>query len=144
MGISYVREYESLIANATWDLTLLLNGDNTVKYKCMFCTKNNVNGMVVRFKTRLVAKGSLQVEGVNFSETFALVAKYNTTRVILILVATMGLEIHQIVVKTVFLNGELDVEIYMKQPEGFVQKCREHLICKLRKLLYGLKQSIRA
>ena len=60
--------------------------------------------------------------GVDFSKTFALLTKFNTIRVILVLAAVMGLEIHQMDVKTVFLNNELDVEIYMEQPEGFVQK----------------------
>ena len=81
------------------------------------------------------------MEGVDFGETFAPVAKFNTIRIILAIAAAMGLEIHQMDVKTAFLNGELDVEIYMEQPEGFVQKGREHLVCKLRKSLYGLKQS---
>jgi hypothetical protein len=100
--------------------------------------------MVVRFKAKFVAKGCSQVEGVDFSKIFAPVAKIITIMVILALAAAMGLEIHQMDVKTAFLNGELDVEIYMEQPEGFVQTNREHFVCKLRKSLYGLKQSGRA
>jgi hypothetical protein len=80
------------------------------------------------------------VEGINFGEIFAAVAKFNTIRVILAIAAAMGLEIHQMDVKTAFLDGELDVEIYMEQPEGFVQKCQEHLVSKLKKSLYRLKQ----
>ena len=75
---------------------------------------------MVRFKARLETKGCSQIEGVDFSETFAPVAKYNTIRVILALAVAMGLEIHQMDVKTTFLNGELDVLIYMEQSEGFV------------------------
>ena len=95
--------------------------------------------MVVCCKVRLVAKGCLQVEGVDFGETFAPVAKFNTIRVILAIEATMGLEIHQMDVKTVFLNDKLDVVIYMEQLEGLVQKGREHFVCKLKKLFYRLK-----
>ena len=138
------EEFESLIANGTWELTPLPKGRKAVKCKWVFKTKKDARGVVVRFKARLVAKGCSQVEGVDFSETFAPVAKFNTIRVILALAAAMGLEIHQMDVKTAFLNGELDVVIYMEQPEGFVQKGREHLVCKLRKTLYGLKQSGRA
>jgi hypothetical protein len=133
------EEYESLIANGTWELTPFPQGRKVVKCKWVFRTKKNAKGMVVRFKARLVAKGCSQVEGVDFSEIFAPVAKFNTIRIILALAAAMGLEIHQMDVKTAFLNGELDVVIYMEQPEGFVQKGREHLVCKLRKSFYGLK-----
>ena len=116
------EEYESLIANGTWELTPLPKGRKAVKCKWVFRTKKDARGVVVRFKARLVAKGCSQVEGVDFSETFAPVAKFNTIRVILALAAAMGLEIHQMDVKTAFLNGELDVEIYMEQPEGLCKK----------------------
>ena len=79
------------------------------------------------------------MEGVDFGETIASVAKF-----ILEIATAIGLEMHQMDFKTAFLNGKLDVVIYMEQPEGFVQKDREHLVCKLEKLLYGLKQSKRA
>jgi len=145
VGVGYARRVRiSYIANGTWELTPLPKGRKAVKCKWVFRTKKDARGVVVRFKARLVAKGCSQVEGVDFSETFAPVAKFNTIRIILALAAAMGLEIHQMDVKTAFLNGELDVVIYMEQPEGFVQKGREHLVCKLRKTLYGLKQSGRA
>ena len=77
--------------------------------------------MVVRFKARLMAKGCSQVEGVDFGEAFTPMAKFNTIRIILALRAAMDLEIHQMDAKTTFFIGELDVEIYMEQPEGFEQ-----------------------
>jgi hypothetical protein len=77
-------------------------------------TRDDANGAVVRFKARLVTKGCSQVKGVDFSETFAHMAKFNTTRVIMAIAAAMGLEIHQMNVNTAFLNGDLNVEIYME------------------------------
>ena len=99
---------------------------------------------MVRYKARLVAKGFSQVHGVDFNETFAPVAKFTTIRCILAIGAVMDLEIHQMDVKTAFLNGELEEDIYMEQPEGFVEQGKEHLVCKLKSSLYGLKQSPRA
>ncbi len=89
-------------------------------------------------------QGVSQVEGVDFNETFAPVAKFTTIRCILAIGAAMDLEIHQMDVKTAFLNGELEEDIYMDQPQGFVQDGKEDLVCKLKKSLYGLKQSPRA
>jgi hypothetical protein len=82
--------------------------------------------------------------GVDFDETFAPVAKFITIWLILAIAAAIDWDIHQMDVKTAFLNGMLEVVIYMDQPEGFVQKDKEHLVCKLIKALYGLKQSPRA
>ena len=118
------EEYKSLIANGTWELIPLPKSHKALKCKWVFRTKKDVKGMVVCFKARLVAKGCSQMEGIDFSKTFAPVAKFNTIRVILALAAAMGLEIHQMVVKTAFLNDKLDVVIYMEQSEGFVKKCQ--------------------
>ena len=82
--------------------------------------KKDASGNVVHFKENLVAKGCLQVEGIDFGETFAPVAKFNTVRIILAIKAAMGLEMYQMDIKTTFLNGEFDVVIYMEQLEGFV------------------------
>ena len=135
------EEYESLITNATWELIQLPNGCKAVKCKWVFRMKKDANGVVVHFKARLVAKGCSQVVGVDSSETFAPMANFNTIWVILAIGAAMGLKMHQMDVKTAFLNGKLNMVMYMEQPEEFMQKGREHLICKLKKSLYGLKQS---
>jgi hypothetical protein len=105
----------------------------------VFRTKHDASGNIIRYKTRLVAKNYSQVTRVDFDETFAPVAKFITIRCILAIAAAMNWEIHQMDVKTAFLNGVLEVVIYMDQPEGFVQKGKEHLVCKLIKALYGLK-----
>lgn len=135
------EEYDSLIANDTWELAALPQDRTSVGCKWVFCTKKDANGEIVRYKARLVAKGYSQVEGMDFHETFAPVAKFSTIRCILALGAAMDLEMHQMDVKTAFLKPFLKEEIYMDQPEGFVQEGHEELKCRLRKTIYGLKQS---
>ena len=84
-------------------------------------------------------KGFAQKEGIDFTEIFSPVVKMSSIRVILGLVTTLDLECEQLDVKIVFLHGELEEEIYMKQPEGFIEKGKEDLVCKLKKSFYGLK-----
>jgi hypothetical protein len=109
----------------------------------VFKIKHWVDGEVEGYKARLVARGFTQTFGVDYNKTFAPIAKFVSIRCILALAAIEDMEIHQIDVKTTFLNGDLEKEIYMEQPEGFTQE-GEHLVCKLHKSLYGLKQSPRA
>ncbi|PKI56092.1 hypothetical protein CRG98_023524 [Punica granatum] len=96
-----------------------------------------------RYKARLVVKGFNQKKGVDFEEIFSPVVKMSSIRVVLALAASLNLEIEQLDVKTAFLHGDLEEEIYMEQPEGFRVKGKEHLVCRLRKSLYGLKQAPR-
>ena len=105
--------------------------------------KETTEGRIKRYKARLVAKGSLQKYGVGFEETFAPVAKFTSIRIILSIAAQYKLVLHQMDVKTAFLNGTLDEEIYMNQPEGFVDSNYPDHVCKLKRALYGLKQSPR-
>ena len=90
-----------------------------------------------------VAKGFKQQHGIDFDEIFSPIVKMTTLRLMLALVATENLELVQMDVKTSFLHGDLDEDIYMQQPEGFAVPCKEHLVCKLPKSLYGLKQAPR-
>jgi hypothetical protein len=94
----------------------------------VFRTKHDASGNIIRYKARLVTKGYSQMAGVDFDGTFAPVAKFFTIRCILAIAAAMNWEIHQMDVKTAFLNS---VVIYMDQPEGFVQKGKKSLVCKL-------------
>ena len=105
--------------------------------------KETVEGLIERYKARLVAKGFLQKYGVDFEETFAPVAKFASIRIILSIAAQYKLVLHQMDVKTAFLNGLLEEEIFMKQPEGFVDPKHPDHVCKLKRALYGLKQSPR-
>jgi len=109
----------------------------------VFKIKHGVNGEVECYKVRLVAKGFTQTFGINYNETFAPIANFVSIRYILTLAAIEEMEIHQMDAKITFLNGDLEKEIYMEQPKGFIQE-GEHLVCKLQKPLYGLKQYPRA
>jgi hypothetical protein len=102
------KEYASLMANGTWELVPLPKECKSVGCKWVFRTKRDASGHIVRHKARLVAKGYSQVEGVDFNETFAHVAKFTTIICMLAIGSAMDLEIHQMNVKTAFLNGELE------------------------------------
>jgi hypothetical protein len=138
------EEYDSFMTNNTWTLVSLPAGRKPVSCKWVFKIKQGANGEVERYKARLVARGFTQTYGVDYNETFAPVAKFTCICCILVLAALEDMEIHQMDMKTAFLNDKLEEEIYMEQPQGFVHQGGEHLVCKLHKSLYGLKQSPRA
>jgi hypothetical protein len=136
-------EYESLIENETWDLVELPEGRTPIGSKWVFKVKYDSEGGVERFKGRLVAKGFAQKYGVDYQDTYAPVVRFSTIRTLLAFAIQHNMTIHQMDVVTAFLNGSLEEEIYMDQPEGYVQLGQEHLVCRLKKSLYGLKQSPR-
>ena len=136
-------EFESLTKNHTWDLVDLPDGKNVVGCKWIYKIKRNADGDVSRYKARLVAQGYSQVEGMDYEEVFAPVARYNSIRSILAIANELDLDIHQTDVKCAFLHGELDEEIYMEQPEGFIDENHPNKVCRLQKSIYGLKQSAR-
>jgi len=112
--------------------------------KWVFAKKQgSSDGDTVRYKARLVAKGYTQREGIDYNEVFSHVVKHSSIRILLALIAQYELELDQLDVKTVFLNGDLEKEIYMSQPTGFKTAGKENMVCKLKKSLYGLKQSPR-
>ena len=135
------EELDSLEKNHTWELVNLPEGKNVVGSRWVFKEKRGANGEINRHKARLVAQGYSQKQGIDFDDTFAPVAKYNSIRTVLAVANELNLNVHQMDVKTAFLNGDLDTEIYMKQPEGFVNDPSK--VCKLRKGIYGLKQAAR-
>ena len=99
------------------------------------------NGKVETFKVRLVAKEYTQKEGIDYEETFSPVAMFKSIRILLSIAAHYDYEIWQMNVKTTFLNGNLEEEIYMMQSEGFIAKNQEHMVCKLKRSIYGLRQA---
>lgn len=136
------QELKALQENKTWSLVPLPPNKRPIGCKWVYKIKLNPDGTVERYKARLVAKGYSQVEGIDYRETFAPVAKLTTIRVLLGLAALRGWHLHQLDVNNAFLHGDLTEDVYMQLPPGFGRK-GENVICKLHKSLYGLKQASR-
>ena len=136
-------ELASMHKNEVWDLVELPAGCKPISCKWVFKTKRDAQGNIERYKARLVAKGFTQREGIDYTETFSPVSTKDSFRIIMALVAHFDLELHQMDVKTAFLNGDLSETIYMSQPDGFQEKGKEHHVCRLKKSIYGLKQASR-
>ena len=126
-------EMKALNKNAKWDLIEIPNDRKIVGCKWVYKLKRGVDDKEDRYKARLVAKGFFQKAGVEFHEIFSPVVKIVSIRIVLALVALLDLELQQLDVKTAFLHVDLDEEIYMEQPEGFVQNCNKKFVCKLKK-----------
>ena len=137
------EEMHSLLKNDTYELVELPKGRKALWNKWVFKLKKDSDGKLLKYKARLVVKGFGQKKGIDFDEIFSPVVKMSSIRVVLSLTASLDLELEQLDVKTAFLHGDLNEEIYMSQPEGFEVKGKEHMVCKLKKSLYGLKQAPR-
>ena len=131
------EELKSMTDNEVWDnLVKLPKESKRVRCKWVFKTKRDSNGNIEWYKTRLVPKGYTQKNGIDYKETFSLVSKVDSLKIIMALVAHYDLELHQMDVKTTFLNENLD-------EEGFMVEGNEHMVCKLKRSIYGLKQASR-
>jgi hypothetical protein len=133
-------EMDSIMSNGTWEVVHRPYGCKPVGCKWIFKKKLRPDGTIKKYKARLVAKGYTQREREDYFDTYSSVARLTTIRVLLSLTASHGLLIHQMDVTTAFLNGELEKEIYMDQPDEFIAKGHEG-VCKLLKSLYDLKQA---
>ena len=139
-------ELASLKENDCWNLVPRPKYRKVIRSKWVFKTKEEqtVRGHLgVRLKSRVVACGYGQVEGVDYTETYAPVVKMTSIRVIVSITATLDLHLHQMDVVTAFLNGDLVELIFMEQPPGFEQGSPGSLVCRLKKAIYGLKQAPR-
>ncbi|KAD2393513.1 hypothetical protein E3N88_40490 [Mikania micrantha] len=135
------NEIDSILQNHTWELLDLPPGCKPLGYRWIFKRKMKADGSIDKYKARLVIKGFRQKEGVDYFDTYSPVTRITSIRLVLGIAALRNLEVHQMDVKTAFLNGDLEEEIYMEQPEGFSALGQEGKVCKLVKSLYGLKQA---
>ena len=120
-------EYQALMDNKTWTLVQPSSPVKVIGNKWVF----NPDGSISRYKARLVAKGFHQTQGIDFNDTFSLVVKASTIKVILSLAVLNHWTLRQVDINNAFLNGHLTEEVYMEQPAGFVDQSRPHHICKL-------------
>ncbi|WVZ95085.1 LOW QUALITY PROTEIN: hypothetical protein U9M48_040890 [Paspalum notatum var. saurae] len=139
-----LEEMSSIQENQTWELVDPPANCRPIGLKWVYKVKRDERGKVVRHKARLVARGFMQREGIDFEEVFAPVARMESVRLVLALAATRGWNVHHMDVKSALLNGELKEEVFIKQPPGFVVTGQEHRVLRLRKALYGLRQAPRA
>jgi hypothetical protein len=132
------EELNNFKRNKVWSLR---PKQNIVGTKWVFHNKQDEHGIVTRNKARLVAKGYSQIEGLDFEETFALVARLESIRILLVYATHHGFKLYQMDVKSSFLNGTIKEEVYVEQPPGFESEEYHNNVYKLYKALYGLKQA---
>ena len=132
---------EFILQNHTWELVDLLLGSKPLACKWIFKKKMKADGSIDKYKARLVVKGYNQKEGLDYFDTYSPITRMSSIRMLIAITAIHNLEIHQMDVKTAFLNGDLDEEKYMEQPKGFIVPSQEKKVCWLVKSIYGLKQA---
>nr|GEW25211.1 zinc finger, CCHC-type [Tanacetum cinerariifolium] len=128
-------ELDSINKNNTWTLTTLPTNQKAIRLKWVFKTKRDAKGKIIKYKAHLVAKGYVQEQGIDFNEVFIPVARIETVRLILALAAYHGWQVHHLNVKSIFLDGDLKEEVYVTQPEGFIQQGNSRKFYKLTKAL---------
>ena len=128
-----VEEFQALLDNETWTLVNLPNGRKPINSKWTYKLKTDGQGNIERYKARLVAVGSSQVKGLDFTKTFAPVVRWETVRTLFTIALQANRKIHHLDVATAFLNGKIDAEIYMRQPQGFAEGNK---VCKMIKSIY--------
>jgi hypothetical protein len=138
------EELNQFKRNEVWDLVPRPEGVNIIGTKWVYRNKSDESGVVTRNKARLVAQGYSQIEGVDFDETFAPVARLESIRLLLGVACILKFKLFQMDVKSAFLNGYLNEEVYVEQPKGFVDPNYPDHVYRLKKALYGLKQAPRA
>jgi hypothetical protein len=135
------EELNNFTRNEVWELVERPKNHNVIGTKWVFRNKHNEDGLVVRNKTRLVAQGYTQIEGLDFDETFALMARLEAIRILLAYACAHNIKLYQMDVKSAFLNGKISELVYVEQPPGFENPKKPNHVYKLFKALYGLKQA---
>ena len=134
-------DLDSILQDYTWELGDLSPSCKLLGSNWIFKSKMKSDGSIDKYKARLVIKGYRQREGLDYFDTYSFMTRINSIRMILVIAALRNLKVYQMEVKTDFLNGDLEKEIYMEQLEGFIVLGQEKKICKLVKSFYGLKQT---
>ena len=129
------EEYDSILRNDVWTIVPRPHGKSVVTSKWLYKIKHAADGSIEKYKARFVARGFSQKEGIDYDEIFAPVARYTSIRIIISLATVFGWKLHQMDVKTAFLNDEVEQEVYIEQPEGFVIHDKRSHVCKLKKAL---------
>jgi hypothetical protein len=138
------EEYQSIINNDVWEIVPRLKKKYVVSSKWIYKIKHVADKSIEKHKARFVAHVFSQKEGIDYEETFALVPRYTSIRTIIALTTKMKWKLHHMDVKTTFLNGVIEEEVYIEQPQGFeVEDIKTH-VCRLKKTMYGLKKTPRA
>jgi hypothetical protein len=139
-----VEAYDSIVHNDVWDVVLSLVGKSIVTSRWLYKTNIVAYGSIEKRKARFVAQGFSHIEGVDYDKRFTLVVRCTSIKSIISIAIDMGWNIHQMDVKTAFMNDFIDEEVYIYQPQGFEVSDRETHVCLLKKSLYGLKQAPRS
>jgi hypothetical protein len=134
-------EMMTIEANGTWELAEAPAGHRPIGLKRVFKMKKNAVGIITKHKVRLITKGYVQQQGVDFDEVFASVMRLESVRLLLAFAVGQGWPIHNMDVKSALLNGELQEEVYVMQPPGFIIAGEEDMVLQLSKALYGLRQA---
>ena len=134
-----IEEYQSIMKNDVWDVVPRPERKYVVTSKWIYKIKHAADGSIEKYKAIFLARGFSWKEGIDYEETFAPVARYTSIRSILALATVMKWKIHQMDVKTAFLNGVVEEEVYVEKPLGFETHDRVSHVCRLKKALYSLK-----
>jgi hypothetical protein len=134
------EEYQSIMNNDVWEVVPKMKNKDVVSSKWIYKIKHATDESIEKYKEIFMARGFSQKEGIEYEETFSHVAIYTSIRTIIALAAKMKWKLHQMDVKTTFLNGVIEEEVYIEQPQGFEIEDRNTHVCRLKKDMYRLKQ----
>lgn len=142
-GDAMMEEYQSIMKNDVLDVVTRPKGKSIINSKWIFKIKHAPNGSVEKHKVRFAACGFSHKEGIDYEETFSPVPRYTSIQAIISLTYVLGWRLHQMDMKTAFLNGLIEEEVYIEKPKGFTVHGSNSHVCFLKKALYGLKQAPR-